>query len=136
MTTTPGGTATSLVSSSRGPGPGSTLLSGGYWIRAVAHQTSTCTSKGLPRAVGNAVLNSGSTAGQFNIINGQLIQLISPPGAPERYLYGTVAQRAGTEMTFLLTWQTSPSTYGTFSFSETLQSGVCLRSADLTMPLG
>ena len=76
-------------------------------------------------AVGNAVLNSGSTAGQFNIKDGQLVQLISAPGSPEQYLYGAVTQRAGTEMTLLLTWQSTPSTYGTFSFSgDTLQWSV------------
>ncbi|KAF8416823.1 hypothetical protein EV426DRAFT_634917 [Tirmania nivea] len=60
-------------------------------------------------AVGNAVLKSGNTAGQFNLKDGQLVQLISAPGTPEQYLYGTVTQRTGTEKTLLDTLQWSVS---------------------------
>ncbi|KAF8469479.1 hypothetical protein BDZ91DRAFT_761557 [Kalaharituber pfeilii] len=100
---------TSAASQATDAGPSSILLPGWYWIRAVAP----------PNFHFSAVLKSGGTAGQLKVINGQLISSNDKPGT---YLYGKVTPRAGSEMTLLLTWSTTPDPYGTFSFSgDTLQ---------------
>lgn len=62
----------------------------------------------------DAVMNDASTAGQFNIVNGQLVQLINTSGT---LLYAHVTLRADSTVNKLLvTWQTTPDTYGTFGF--------------------
>jgi len=55
-----------------------------------------------------------TTAGQFNIVNGQLEQLIDTTGD---ILYATVQQSTGAENKLLVSFQSTPNTYGTFSFS-------------------
>ncbi|KAI5841985.1 hypothetical protein DFP73DRAFT_118548 [Morchella snyderi] len=107
---------TSAISSATGTGPGATLLPNYYWIRAVVDpnfhkylQSSTL------RTASDAVLNDASTAGQFNIVNGQLVQLIDTAGT---LLYAHVTPQTDTSVTKLLvTWGTTPDTYGTWAFS-------------------
>ncbi|RPB15732.1 hypothetical protein P167DRAFT_571379 [Morchella conica CCBAS932] len=113
--TTSAGT-TSAIASATGAGPGATLLPNYYWIRAVVDpnfhkylQSSTL------RTASDAVLEDASTAGQFNIVNGQLVQLIDTAGT---LLYAHVTPRTDTSVTKLLvTWGTTPDTYGTWAFS-------------------
>ncbi|KAI5799115.1 hypothetical protein DFH27DRAFT_591316 [Peziza echinospora] len=118
-TTAPGSTPTVAP----GSGPGTTLLKDWLWIRAVAAPNFHKYLQGeVPRTVGPAVLNSYLTAGQFNIVDGKLVQLISTSASPATLLYASVTPRVGTEMKLQVQWTTTPSSYGTFSFSgDTLQ---------------
>ena len=100
-------------------GPGTTLQSGYYWIRAVAApnfhkymQTSPLYSPGP------ALLNSYTTAGQFQVVSGQLVQLISGPGEkPEKFLYAVVdPTRVINNMSLAVSFSETNNTYGTFKF--------------------
>lgn len=63
----------------------------------------------------DAVLDAPASAGQFNVVSGQLVQLIDTAGTK---LYGHVQERPDSAtMKLKLTWQTTPDTYGTFGFS-------------------
>jgi hypothetical protein len=54
-----------------------------------------------------------TTAGQFNIVNGQLVELITG-----ELLYAVVSPPADSTVTKLaVTFSKSPNTYGTFAFS-------------------
>jgi hypothetical protein len=87
-----------VASSTSGPvtgGPGTTLQSGYYWIRAVESpyfhyylQSQTLYQ------TGTGVLGSYTTAGQFQVVDGQLVQLVSTPGAAAQLLYAVVSQNA------------------------------------------
>jgi len=74
-------------------GPGTTLQSGYYWVRAVTepnfHKYLQTTPEYSP---GVAVLNAYTTAGQFQVVDGQLVQLVSGTGTPPSFLYGNVGQ--------------------------------------------
>jgi len=62
---------------------------------------------------GTAILQNYTTAGQFNIISGQLVELIQGG-----LLYANVEQQANTSVTKLaMTFETTMNTYGTFAFS-------------------
>ncbi|KAJ6264224.1 1,4-beta-D-glucan cellobiohydrolase [Drechslerella dactyloides] len=100
-----------------GPGPGTTLISPYLWIRAVqAPYFHKYLQSQTLRSTGNAVMGDYTTAGQFNIVNGQLVQLINTAGT---LLYGHVEQKTSdpNQTKLLLTWETGPSSYGTFAWS-------------------
>ncbi|KAK6353293.1 hypothetical protein TWF696_005266 [Orbilia brochopaga] len=100
-----------------GPGPGSTLISPYIWIRAVeAPYFHKYLQSQTLRSTGNAVMGDYTTAGQFNIISGQLVQLIDSAGT---LLYGHVEQKSNdpNQTKLLLTWETGPNSYGTFAWS-------------------
>jgi hypothetical protein len=60
-------------------GPGTTLQSGYYWIRAVASPNFHKYLQTKPMYVpGTAIMDSYTTAGQFQIVSGQLIQRTFP----------------------------------------------------------
>jgi hypothetical protein len=62
---------------------------------------------------GTAILQNYTTAGQFNIINGQLVELIQGG-----LLYANVQVQPNSTVTKLaMTFETSENTYGTFAFS-------------------
>lgn len=62
---------------------------------------------------GTAILDSYTTAGQFQIVDGQLVELIDGG-----LLYGNVEEQANSNVTMLaLTFNTTENTYGTFAFS-------------------
>ncbi|KAF2689217.1 carbohydrate-binding module family 1 protein [Lentithecium fluviatile CBS 122367] len=114
-------TTTAPISTSvpAGSGPGTTLQTGYYWIRAVASpnfhkymQTSPLYSPGP------ALLGSYTTAGQFQVVSGQLVQLVSAPGEkPEKFLYATVSEtRSINNMSLAVTFTEAKNTYGTFKF--------------------
>lgn len=72
----------------------------------------------LVGTVSDAVLNSPTSAGQFNIVNGQLVQLINTSGT---LLYARVTLRADSTVNrLLITWAATPDTYGTFGFQGSL----------------
>ncbi|KAF1834532.1 hypothetical protein BDW02DRAFT_497975 [Decorospora gaudefroyi] len=107
VTTTPSGT-----------GPGRTLQSGYLWIRGVAApnfhkymQTSPILS------TGPAVLGDYTKAGQFQVVSGQLVQLVSAPGEPVKLLYANVSEeRSINDMSLAVTFSESKNTYGTFAW--------------------
>jgi len=120
-TSTPGGspTTTTPVGSSTptgpaGSGPGTTLQSGYYWIRSVEapnfHKYLQTSPVYTP---GTAIMADYTTAGQFNIVNGQLVELVSGS-----LLYAVVSPQTDSSVTKLaVTFSTTQNTYGTFAFS-------------------
>ena len=61
------------------------------------------------------------TAGQFNVVSGQLVQLVDTAGT---LLYAHVAQKTGSENKLKVTWSTEKDTYGTFGFSGMHSFGI------------
>ncbi|KAF2424396.1 hypothetical protein EJ08DRAFT_573561, partial [Tothia fuscella] len=97
-------------------GPGTTLQKGYYWVRAVRGDNfhKYLQTKPLLRT-GPLILDDYKTAGQFAVKDGQLVQLISAPDEPPKFLYATVSpekQRSG--RTLGLSFAATPSTYGRF----------------------
>lgn len=104
-------------------------MSGWYWIRAVEspyyhsylqtqQPTAAATASGAATTTtATAVLDAGSSAGQFNIIDGQLV-LYRGGGAAELYLW--VEDPADKTQRALATWfdaAGAKNPYGTFAFS-------------------
>lgn len=114
--TTSSASRTTTGAATSGSGPGSTLQSGYYWIRAVADpnfhkylQTSPLNS-----SPGRAILSDNTSAGQFKIADGQLVELIDSKGT---VLYANVGQQPSASATYLpVTFSTSKNTFGTFAF--------------------
>ncbi|RPA83465.1 hypothetical protein BJ508DRAFT_66261 [Ascobolus immersus RN42] len=99
-----------------GTGPGTTLLSGWYWIRAVAAPNfHKYLQSAPPRTASRAVIENMATAAQANIIAGQLVQTLDASGS--KVLYAHVTPKAGSETKLQVTWSTEKDTYGTFSWS-------------------
>jgi hypothetical protein len=89
------GTPTSGQTGGSTSGPGTTLQSGYYWIRAVESPLFHYYLQSKPLLSNStAVLGSYTTAGQFQVVSGQLVQLISSPGATAQLLYGQVSGTA------------------------------------------
>ena len=109
-------TTSAGTGSASGTGPGSTLQNNYLWIRAVEDpnfhkylQTKPTYSTGL------AILDSYTTAGQFNIVNGQLGELIDNKGT---LLYANVLPQSDSSKNYLpVSFSTSKNTNGTFAFS-------------------
>ncbi|KAJ8070809.1 hypothetical protein OCU04_001171 [Sclerotinia nivalis] len=123
--------------------PGVTLQSGYYWIRAVESPnfqsvyfhspltcnidigiemteklTTVCRSSYLQASPtgkpGTALLADRSTAGQYQIVSGQLVQLV----APNTFLYANVQPPANSSAVKLsMTFNTTQNTFGAFAFS-------------------
>jgi len=111
------GTSTSTGAASTGTpgsGPGTTLQSGYYWIRAVEAPNFHAYLQTSPEyTAGVAIMDSYTTAGQFQIVSGQLVQLTTAG-----LLYMNVETQANSSVTKLLTsFSTTQNTYGTFAFS-------------------
>ncbi|KAI9159059.1 Endoglucanase gh5-1 [Paramyrothecium foliicola] len=118
-------TATSSSSSSAGGGipptqtgggtnPGPTLVSGWYWVRAVAppnfHSYLQAQPTGVP---GDAYLSAETRAGQFNVVSGQLVYNTGAGG--ELYLH--VENPADKTQRKLKTWfAKEKNAYGSFGF--------------------
>ncbi|PGG96734.1 hypothetical protein AJ79_09462 [Helicocarpus griseus UAMH5409] len=106
------------LADAQGAGPGTTLIEGYYWIRAVAPPNFHKYLQSNPVITeSNAVLESHTTAGQFQIVDGQLVQLISEPGAPEEFLYGVVStERFIDDKSLQLSFSIEQNTHGTFAW--------------------
>ncbi|PKS05408.1 hypothetical protein jhhlp_008784 [Lomentospora prolificans] len=96
-----------------GSSAGPTLVSGWYWIRAVAepnyHKYLQSKPAGSPSA---AYLDDGSNAGQFNVVDGQLV--FNTGSTP---LYMHVENPTDKTQRVLETWfDEAPNDYGTFAF--------------------
>ncbi|GAB1218223.1 hypothetical protein ATERTT37_007476 [Aspergillus terreus] len=89
-----------------------TLASGWYWIRAVETPNYHKYLQAKPTATpGPAYLDDGANAGQFNIVDGQLVYNVDPP------LYMHVENSADKTQRVLKTWfNTTKSDYGAFAF--------------------
>ena len=115
-TNTNEGSASTTVtgSGSAGSGPGTTLQAGYYWIRAVESPNFHKYLQTSPEyATGIAIMGDYTTAGQFNIVNGQLFELITGG-----LLYAVVSPQTDSTVTKLaVTFSKTPNTYGTFAFS-------------------
>ncbi|KIJ63675.1 carbohydrate-binding module family 1 protein [Hydnomerulius pinastri MD-312] len=135
----PGGSGSSPTTTASGGGSGgttptstssaasgtATLQTGWNWIRAVEdpnfHQY---LQSEVLNTASTAVLGSPSTAGQFQVSNGQLIQ--NAPAGSSNMLYAVVEGRANsTVMKLGMSWSTAPASgdnAGTFVFSgDTLE---------------
>ncbi|RMZ71027.1 carbohydrate-binding module family 1 [Pyrenophora seminiperda CCB06] len=101
-----------------GSGPGKTLQSGYYWVRAVAAPNFHKYVQTNPLySTGPALLGDYTTAGQFQVVDGQLTQLVSAPGAPVKLLYANVSeQRSINGMSLAVSFSESKNTYGTFAW--------------------
>lgn len=117
-TTTLTTSATSTAGSGSSPGTPTTLLSGWYWIRGVESPYFHSYLQALPTArAGTALLDSYLTAGQFNIIDGQLVYNTGS-GTAAAPLYLNVEDPADkTQRALATTFETTKNTYGTFAFS-------------------
>jgi hypothetical protein len=102
-----------------GTGPGKTLQTGYYWIRAVAAPNFHKYMQTKPLySTGTALLGDYTTAGQFQVVDGQLVQLVSAPGEAEKLLYAVVSEtRYINDMSLSVTFSTKKNTYGTFAWS-------------------
>ncbi|KAK8042424.1 hypothetical protein PG994_012907 [Apiospora phragmitis] len=96
-------------------GPGTTLQQGWYWIRAVAAPNYHKYLQTKPAvAAGTALLESYTSAGQFNVVDRQLVE--NTGGQPlymwvEKPVSGDFTQRT------LATWfNTTKNTFGAFAF--------------------
>jgi hypothetical protein len=87
---------------------------GNLWIRAVEapnfHKYLQTKPEYTP---GTAILNSYTTAGQFQIVSGQLVQLIAGGGL----LYANVEQNTTAAVKLAISFNTTKNVYGTFVFS-------------------
>ncbi|KAH8597221.1 hypothetical protein B0O99DRAFT_87847 [Bisporella sp. PMI_857] len=113
-TTTTGGGASPTTTGGTGSTayPGTTLQSGYYWIRAVVDPNYHKYLQTSPQYVsGTAILGSYTTAGQFQVVSGQLVELID--GGK---LYANVIPSSDTTK-LAVTFNTTQNTYGTFAWS-------------------
>jgi hypothetical protein len=68
-------------------------------------------------STGAALLGDYTTAGQFQVVDGQLVQLVSAPGEAVKLLYGVVSEtRYINDNSLSVTFSTSKNTYGTFAW--------------------
>ncbi|KAI0400116.1 carbohydrate-binding module family 1 protein [Xylaria palmicola] len=112
-----------------------TLQSGYYWVRAVASPNFHSYLQAAPTATpspgpGDAYLRSARNAGQFNIIDGQLVY--NPGSSGGKTLYMWVEDPTDKTQRTLQTWfDTGKNPYGTFAFQgDTLTWTV----ADISRP--
>jgi hypothetical protein len=95
-------------------GPGTTLQSGYLWIRAVEAPNFHKYLQTKPEySPGTAILDSYTTAGQFQIVSGQLVQLIGGGGL----LYANVEQNTTAAVKLAVSFNETKNIYGTFVFS-------------------
>lgn len=101
-----------------GTGPGKTLQSGYYWIRAVAAPNYHKYMQTKPLyATGSALLGDYTTAGQFQVQDGQLVQLVSASGEAVKLLYATVSKtRSINNASLAVSFTADKNVYGTFKF--------------------
>ncbi|KAH7392695.1 hypothetical protein BKA66DRAFT_568016 [Pyrenochaeta sp. MPI-SDFR-AT-0127] len=101
-----------------GTGPGKTLQSGYYWIRGVAAPNFHKYIQTNPLySTGPALLGDYTTAGQLQVVDGQLVQLVSAPGEPVKLLYAVVSEtRYINDNSLSVTFSQTKNTYGTFAW--------------------
>lgn len=107
-----------MTGTPQGTGPGKTLQSGYYWVRAVTSPNFHKYVQSKPLySTGPAILGDYTTAGQLQVVDGQFVQLVSGPGEPAKLLYAIVSQtRQLNNLSLPVTWSTEKNTYGTFKW--------------------
>lgn len=114
-------TTTLATSTTAATGTGSemptTLVSGWYWIRGVETPYYHSYLQALPTGTpGTALMDSYETAGQFNIVDGQLVY--NTGSGTTDALYMNVEDPTDKTQRALATWfNATENTYGTFAFS-------------------
>ena len=101
-----------------GSGPGKTLQSGYYWIRGVAAPNYHKYMQTKPSySTGPALLGDYTTAGQFQVVDGQLVQLISGSGEATKFLYANVSpNKVINNASLSVNFTEEKNSYGTFKF--------------------
>jgi hypothetical protein len=80
----------------------------------------------------SALLGSYTSAGQFQIVSGQLVQLVSAPGEAEKFLYAVVSvTRYINDNSLSVTFSETKNTYGTFAWQG---DGLTWTVAGVTRP--
>lgn len=99
-------------------GPGTTLQSGYYWIRGVSAPNYHKYIQTNPLySTGPALLGDYTTAGQLQVVDGQLVQLISAPGEAVKLLYAVVSEeKVINDNSLAVSFSESKNTYGTFAW--------------------
>ncbi|KAI1775094.1 hypothetical protein F4818DRAFT_61221 [Hypoxylon cercidicola] len=98
-------------------GPGDMLQSGWYWIRAVASPNFHKYMQTKPAySPGTAILENYKTAGQFNVIDGQLVANTGSGSAPLYLHVEKPANLASPPRTLATSFNTTENTFGTFVF--------------------
>lgn len=96
------------------PSP-TTLQDGAYWIRAVTPPNYHKYLQTIPANVpGTALLESHTTAGQFNIVDGQLVNMVSEP--PLYMWVEEPADKANPPRTLATWFNTTKNPFGTFGW--------------------
>ncbi|KAF2138752.1 carbohydrate-binding module family 1 protein [Aplosporella prunicola CBS 121167] len=110
-------TPTASAPASTNPGPGATLQEDYLWIRAVEEPHFHAYLQSAPLyGAGPAVMANYTTAGQFNVVDGQLVQLVGE-GAGGEVLYGVVAEeKSKNDQALAVTFSAEKNTYGTFGW--------------------
>ena len=112
--TTKAAPSTTASGGSSAAGPGTTLQSGYLWIRAVEAPNFHKYLQTKPEySPGTAIMDSYTTAGQFQIVSGQLVQLI----AGGSLLYANVQQNTTAAVKLAVSFNETKNAYGTFVFS-------------------
>ncbi|KUJ16949.1 uncharacterized protein LY89DRAFT_68160 [Mollisia scopiformis] len=107
-------TPTTVIDSASASGPGTTLQSGYLWIRAVESPNFHKYLQSRPLySPGQAILDTYTTAGQFQIISGQLVQLLNSTS----FLYANVQRNTSAAVKLSVSFNTTKNAYGTFVFS-------------------
>ncbi|GAP91615.2 putative carbohydrate-binding module family 1 protein [Rosellinia necatrix] len=121
LTTTTTTATTTTKTSGSGTYP-TTLQSGYYWVRAVASPNYHSYLQAAPTATpspgpGDAYLLPASGAGQFNVVDGQLVYNNPGAGSSGELLYMWVEDAADKTQRTLRTWfDAAPNPYGAFAF--------------------
>lgn len=100
-------------------GPGTTLQKGWYWIRAVAAPNYHKYLQTKPAVgAGTAILESYTTAGQFNVADGQLVENTGGDGQAPLYMWvERPASSSGATPRTLATWfNATKNPFGAFAF--------------------
>ncbi|KAK8060089.1 hypothetical protein PG996_010019 [Apiospora saccharicola] len=99
-------------------GPGTTLQKGWYWIRAVAAPNYHKYLQTKPAvAAGTALLESYTTAGQFNVADGQLVENTGDGQTAPLYMWVEKPASSGSTPRTLATWfNTTKNPFGAFAF--------------------
>jgi hypothetical protein len=83
-------------------------------------------------STGSALLGDYTTAGQFQIVDGQLVQLVSAPGAAAKLLYGVVGEtKVVNGNSLAVSFSETKNTYGKFAWSG---DGLQWTVASITRP--
>ncbi|OTB06483.1 hypothetical protein M426DRAFT_111451 [Hypoxylon sp. CI-4A] len=109
--------SSSPLSPRQSAGPGDTLQSGWYWIRAVAAPNFHKYLQTKPAySSGTAILENYKTAGQFNVVDGQLVANTGDGSAPLYLHVEKPADLASPPRTLATAFNETENDFGAFEF--------------------